>query len=42
MVNSRDVTERRLLQERLENEATHDPLTGLPNRGCSWTASNAP
>ncbi len=32
VVNSRDVTERRLLQERLEYETTHDPLTGLPNR----------
>ncbi len=32
VVNSRDVTERKLLQERLEYETTHDPLTGLPNR----------
>jgi diguanylate cyclase (GGDEF)-like protein/PAS domain S-box-containing protein len=27
-----DVTERRLLQDRLWHEARHDPLTGLPNR----------
>lgn len=27
-----DITERRLLHERLHHEATHDPLTGLPNR----------
>ncbi|GAB3283498.1 putative bifunctional diguanylate cyclase/phosphodiesterase [Kineosporia babensis] len=27
-----DITERYLLQERLQHEATHDPLTGLPNR----------
>lgn len=27
-----DVTERRTLQERLQHEATHDPLTSLPNR----------
>jgi len=27
-----DVTDRKLLQERLEHQATHDPLTGLPNR----------
>jgi diguanylate cyclase (GGDEF)-like protein/PAS domain S-box-containing protein len=27
-----DVTERRQLQERLHHQATHDPLTGLPNR----------
>jgi diguanylate cyclase (GGDEF)-like protein/PAS domain S-box-containing protein len=27
-----DVTERRLAEERLVHEASHDPLTGLPNR----------
>ncbi|MEV1290943.1 EAL domain-containing protein [Pseudonocardia sp. NPDC049635] len=27
-----DVTEQRELQQRLEHQATHDPLTGLPNR----------
>ncbi|MGC9670533.1 putative bifunctional diguanylate cyclase/phosphodiesterase [Planosporangium sp. 12N6] len=30
--NARDVTEARVLQERLHREATHDALTGLPNR----------
>jgi diguanylate cyclase (GGDEF)-like protein/PAS domain S-box-containing protein len=29
---SRDVTERKLLEQRLAHQATHDPLTGLPNR----------
>lgn len=27
-----DVTDRKLLQERLHHQAMHDPLTGLPNR----------
>ncbi len=27
-----DVTERRALEARLQHQATHDPLTGLPNR----------
>jgi len=29
---AQDVTERKRLYERLEHEASHDPLTGLPNR----------
>ncbi len=29
---SRDVTERKVLEQRLAEMATHDPLTGLPNR----------
>lgn len=29
---SRDVTERKILEQKLSEMATHDPLTGLPNR----------
>lgn len=32
VVNVRDVTERKALEEQLEHRAFHDPLTGLPNR----------
>ena len=32
VINARDVSENRSFQERLEHEAQHDPLTGLPNR----------
>jgi diguanylate cyclase (GGDEF)-like protein/PAS domain S-box-containing protein len=32
-----DITERRLLEERLAHEATRDPLTGLLNRGAFMT-----
>ncbi len=28
----RDISERKAFEERLEHQATHDPLTGLPNR----------
>ena len=29
---SRDISERKAFEQRLEHDATHDPLTGLPNR----------
>ncbi|MBV1856632.1 sensor domain-containing diguanylate cyclase [Catellatospora tritici] len=32
VINVRDVTETRLLEQQLRHEATHDHLTGLPNR----------
>jgi diguanylate cyclase (GGDEF)-like protein/PAS domain S-box-containing protein len=32
VVNYRDITERRTLEERLRHQAFHDPLTELPNR----------
>jgi len=32
VINYRDVTERRALEEQLKHEALHDPLTGLANR----------
>jgi diguanylate cyclase (GGDEF)-like protein len=32
VLNARDISENRAFQERLHHEATHDALTGLPNR----------
>ncbi|WP_245664893.1 diguanylate cyclase domain-containing protein [Actinoplanes subtropicus] len=34
VINARDVTDSRALQDRLAHEAQHDPLTALPNRRC--------
>jgi diguanylate cyclase (GGDEF)-like protein/PAS domain S-box-containing protein len=41
VVLARDVTQRHLLEGRLHHEATHDPLTHLPNRALffSWLAA---
>lgn len=32
LASARDISERKLLEEELVHRATHDPLTGLPNR----------
>ena len=32
VLNSRDVSERRVLEDQLKHQAFHDPLTNLPNR----------
>ncbi len=32
VLNSRDITERTTLRDRLQHQAFHDPLTGMPNR----------
>jgi diguanylate cyclase (GGDEF)-like protein/PAS domain S-box-containing protein len=32
VVNYRDITERKTLEEQLRHQAFHDPLTGIPNR----------
>ncbi len=32
VLNARDITERKALEERLRHQALHDPLTDLPNR----------
>jgi diguanylate cyclase (GGDEF)-like protein/PAS domain S-box-containing protein len=32
LLNIRDITERKALEDRLTHQAFHDPLTGLPNR----------
>ncbi len=34
---SRDITQRKVAEDRLQHNAFHDSLTGLPNRACSWT-----
>ena len=33
-----DITQRKVVEDRLQHDAFHDSLTGLPNRACSWTA----
>ena len=42
VINCRDVTERRALEDQLKHEALHDPLTTLPTARCLWTASAMP
>ena len=32
VVNARDISERKLVEQKLTHDAFHDPLTGLPNR----------
>jgi diguanylate cyclase (GGDEF)-like protein/PAS domain S-box-containing protein len=32
VINARDITDRKVLEEQLIHQAFHDPLTGLPNR----------
>ena len=32
VLNARDITERKILEEQLRHQAMHDPLTNLPNR----------
>ncbi|MFI5955018.1 diguanylate cyclase domain-containing protein [Cryptosporangium sp. NPDC051539] len=39
--NARDVTEARRFRDQLQHEATHDPLTGLPNRALFTERLNA-
>ena len=34
VLNARDITDRKQLERRLRHQATHDPLTELPNRRC--------
>lgn len=36
VVNGRDITERHRLETRLQHQATHDQLTGLPNRALAF------
>ena len=37
LISLTDITAQRTVSERLAYEATHDSLTGLPNRGCAVT-----
>ena len=40
VLNTRDVTERKRLEEQLAHQAFHDTLTGSPTAACSATASS--
>ena len=42
VVSVHDITERQAAAQELAHQATHDPLTGLPNRSSCSTASSMP
>ncbi len=39
VLNSRDITDQKTLEEQLRHQAFHDKLTGLANRACIYRAT---